>query len=792
MAGIGYGIGAGLTGFANGWKTGIGIRNANQNYQINQLKLQGDQAAFARNQKLLREEQIASDQTRQAIASGEVNLKDAGTYWATKFAPQIAMGHIANGDFDGAKKLLDFANDQQHQDIMNKQATLAGAIHYSKASGNYAPVDKAMGNLYNSLPAQLTGGVQYQGSKVNDDGSINVTFADPKSGKQFQQNYRDLDTLQTAVEPYLNPQVYYSHLQNHGLLDALDGKGGQAAPAAAAQPAGADLLSPQPTADASPNLGGADTAKAAKGAAAVDPGAAASGAPPAAQTASANPTGGDATPDASPVGDEGAATPQASAPQAPPLPQIKQPIAAPPVQAPQMSGAAPVVPAAQFSPIPMPVQAVDPAAAAQAAQQAAPVQVASADGAAPVPADASAAPATFEQRFAAVDPTQAAPNAAPPVPQNVPVGAGPVAAQPMPPVPPQQASLPAGPQVAPDAGHPQPNVTTLPVKPVDPSQSAAFAGAQAPAAQGQPQPNGVFSMIPPDVRAQLVSDLNSSNPALVQKARDQVYSIISEYSKPQSVAPGNSILAFGKPVYTNNLGRVSPEAVYQNAVQYVTTGDQSGLKNTPRGAMGNIYLADLRNAIVKVQQQMGISPAEQAARLGTFDSYIASQKATGTRAGNVEMAAIEASNLGKLVVASSANVPRTRFPAWNAQLNKFNENIGDPNIVRLAGTLNSYVNAYSRAVGGGNQTVSDKEHARDILYAAMSHGQIQAGVDQLQRELDQIQKSPGQASQTLKNEFTQRSLGVNVPAPAQRQVGQVYQTPNGRARWMGNGWQRVQ
>src|SRR6185437_8863974 len=233
----------------------------------------------------------------------------------------------------------------------------------------------------------------------------------------------------------------------------------------------------------------------------------------------------------------------------------------------------------------------------------------SADGAAPVPADASAAPATFEQRFAAVDPTQAAPNAAPPVPQNVPVGAGPVAAQPMPPVPPQQASLPAGPQVAPDAGHPQPNVTTLPVKPVDPSQSAAFAGAQAPAAQGQPQPNVVFSMIPPDVRAQLVSDLNSSNPALVQKARDQVYSIISEYSKPQSVAPGNSILAFGKPVYTNNLGRVSPEAVYQNAVQYVTTGDQSGLKNTPRGAMGNIYLADLRNAIVKVQQQMGISPA---------------------------------------------------------------------------------------------------------------------------------------------------------------------------------------
>jgi hypothetical protein len=31
-----------------------------------------------------------------------------------------------------------------------------------------------------------------------------------------------------------------------------------------------------------------------------------------------------------------------------------------------------------------------------------------------------------------------------------------------------------------------------------------------------------------------------------------------------------------------------------------------------------------------------------------------------------------------------------------------------------------------------------------------------------------------------------------VPAPEQRQVGQIYPTPRGPARWLGSGWQLVQ
>lgn len=740
MADLGFGFGGFASGLGNGYRLGQSIRNNNMTYQLNALKLRQQQAAFQRQQSLLQDSQSASDDTRKAIAGGDVNLKDAGTYWATKHAPQLALDYMQNGDFDSAQKLMAFAQNAQHQDIMNKQATLAGAIHWAKDSGNYSAVDKAMGNLYNSLPQQLTGGVQYQGSKVNDDGSINVTFADPKSGKQFQQNYRDLDTLQTSVEPYLNPQVYYSHLQNAGLIGALDSKGGQSAPAAATAPAaqGADLLSPQPTADASPNLGGTDAAATAKGAAAVDPGAVPGGAAPAGQTASAAPTGGDVTPDASPVAAEGAATPQAIVPQAPALPQIKQPI-----QAPQMSGAAPVVPA-QMAPMPMPVQNVAALAGQTAPDQGAtpaapaapnPVQVASAAVANPTAADASqSAPATLDQRFAALNAPQdagaAAAQAAPPVPQPVPVDNGPVVAQPMPPVPAQQASLPAAPigpdasQSVPDAQS-QPNVTTLPVQTVDPAKAAAFAGPQAQPAQATPQQQGMFQAIPQGLRDYAKTLLMSNDPAQVKAGQTLVTSLMSEYGKPQTVTPGSTVFAFGKPVYTNEAGSLTDQAATLLAAQ-LRMGDDSAVGKMGRGAIGSLNQAK----VINMMASQGATAPELMQAKQKFAAAQKAQKdfATGKQGDVVTSFNVAINHLDllrNLAQAMGNGDIRTANSLWNSVRTEFGSDL--PTNVDAAKHIVSA--EIAKAVTGSGGALADREDLQKPIDTANSWQQISGVID---------------------------------------------------------------
>jgi hypothetical protein len=61
---------------------------------------------------------------------------------------------------------------------------------------------------------------------------------------------------------------------------------------------------------------------------------------------------------------------------------------------------------------------------------------------------------------------------------------------------------------------------------------------------------------------------------------------------------------------------------------------------------------------------------------------------------------------------------------------------GDPNITGLATSLNSLVNSYARAINPkGTPTVSDKNHAREIINAAMSSGQLSEAFTVMRQEM---------------------------------------------------------
>jgi hypothetical protein len=100
------------------------------------------------------------------------------------------------------------------------------------------------------------------------------------------------------------------------------------------------------------------------------------------------------------------------------------------------------------------------------------------------------------------------------------------------------------------------------------------------------------------------------------------------------------------------------------------------------------------------------------------------------------------------------------YPIVNAAGNYVASKTGDPNVAGLAATLNALVNSYSRAINPtGNPTVSDKNHAREIINTAMAKGQFNEVFTVMQQEMDAAKASPGEAAGILKNQR-------GKPAPA--------------------------
>ncbi len=145
----------------------------------------------------------------------------------------------------------------------------------------------------------------------------------------------------------------------------------------------------------------------------------------------------------------------------------------------------------------------------------------------------------------------------------------------------------------------------------------------------------------------------------------------------------------------------------------------------------------------------------------------AGQRTIGTKQAQIEMAVTEAKNMAPLALQASNAVDRSKYPTLNAALLAAEKGTGDENVVRLGVATNSLINIYARAINPtGVATVSDKDHARELLAAAWSKGQYQAGVDQLMKELAAAQKSPPQVRGAMREALTGKKLeGEQKTAP---------------------------
>ena len=196
----------------------------------------------------------------------------------------------------------------------------------------------------------------------------------------------------------------------------------------------------------------------------------------------------------------------------------------------------------------------------------------------------------------------------------------------------------------------------------------------------------------------------------------------------------------------NSTGTLTPDAVDIAANLYIQTGTLPPLglgKNA--GTLKSTILN--RAAVLSGAPAAGATPAAVPFDAANAASNIVGNKVAlagtaagartaGTTSANISIAADEASRMIPIAETYVAKVNPTDYPTLNSVGNYVASRTGDPNITGLATSLNSLVNSYARAINPkGTPTVSDKNHAREVINSAMAKGQLSEAFKVMEQEL---------------------------------------------------------
>lgn len=248
----------------------------------------------------------------------------------------------------------------------------------------------------------------------------------------------------------------------------------------------------------------------------------------------------------------------------------------------------------------------------------------------------------------------------------------------------------------------------------------------------------------------------------------------------------------------------------------VAAGDVKALVGLGRGAQGAENLAKINGIVArKAKEGLPISDAARTilANAAQQQGLIAAERRLATVTANLSVYGRTAFNATDISEELSDKVPRTQWVPVNKALNAYRTQTGDPDIVAFGASINTLVNEYARAIGGGHGTVADKEHAREMLNAAQTKEQFKAVINVMRREILAEEKALPEARKHMQGTYNPRAneqhrsvsdrqspSGAGVAAPPEagippvekRVKGTIYTNPNGvKGEWTGTGWKRV-
>jgi len=191
-------------------------------------------------------------------------------------------------------------------------------------------------------------------------------------------------------------------------------------------------------------------------------------------------------------------------------------------------------------------------------------------------------------------------------------------------------------------------------------------------------------------------------------------------------------------------------------------GDKSVFSG--RGMTG-ANIGAIRNRMNQKMIDKGWNGADIAAKNAEFMGFAAGERAVGTKGAQIQLAGSEFTNIVPLAKQAGANVSRSGFLPFGKVEVMFNEQTNDPNMAQFAAYNNGLINTYARAISPtGVPSVSDKNHARDLLLTAKNQTAYNATVDALTREIEAAKRSPSETRHSLREEYAGHKGKVdNIP-----------------------------
>jgi hypothetical protein len=167
-------------------------------------------------------------------------------------------------------------------------------------------------------------------------------------------------------------------------------------------------------------------------------------------------------------------------------------------------------------------------------------------------------------------------------------------------------------------------------------------------------------------------------------------------------------------------------------------GDTSVLQGYGNSKQGAVFKSGLRSRADQYWIDRGMSPAQANAAVAEYGGQKAGARSLGTQEARISGALGTAMQTAPRVIEASEKVDRTKYPDLNKIIQMARQKTGDTNVVQFGLAVETFVNNYARAMGGGNSVMTDRavEQAHAYLNTAYSKGQINAAIDQAMVEMD--------------------------------------------------------
>ena len=267
-----------------------------------------------------------------------------------------------------------------------------------------------------------------------------------------------------------------------------------------------------------------------------------------------------------------------------------------------------------------------------------------------------------------------------------------------------------------------------------------------------------------------------ATPSELKKKEDELAKMKEDLAKD----PTNETLKRNVKYHEDELKKLDqlefPDEVLDALARQALAGDTSVFVNVGRGTQGPNNLVRLRTKMTQIMKDSGMTPESIAAKNAEFFGFKAGERTLATRSANLELAAQGFLNIVPIAQIASNRVSRSKFLPFGKVQIMFDENFNDPDVSQFAAANNGLVNTYARAISPtGVPTVSDKNHAREILAMAKNKESYDRAVETLQKEIEAEQRAPREVRANLRSEISGApSASTTQKTPASQTGGKHY------------------